>query len=77
MASLKLQNISKRYGATQVIADLSLDVAEGEFVVFLGPSGCGKTSLLRMVAGLEEASGGRILIGGRDVTQALDACSSM
>ena len=70
MASLKLQNISKRYGATQVIADLSLDVAEGEFVVFLGPSGCGKTSLLRMVAGLEEASGGRILIGGRDVTQA-------
>lgn len=70
MASLKLQNISKRYGATSVIADLSLDVAEGEFLVFLGPSGCGKTSLLRMIAGLEEVSGGRILIGDRDVTQA-------
>jgi multiple sugar transport system ATP-binding protein len=70
MASLKLQNISKRYGATNVIADLSLDVAEGEFLVFLGPSGCGKTSLLRMVAGLEEVSGGSILIGDKDVTQA-------
>ena len=70
MAGLKLENVCKRYGAVQVIADLSLDVAEGEFVVFLGPSGCGKTSLLRMVAGLEEVSGGRIFIGDRDVTHA-------
>ena len=70
MAGLKLENVCKRYGAVQVIADLSLDVAQGEFVVFLGPSGCGKTSLLRMVAGLEEVSGGRILIGDRDVTTA-------
>jgi multiple sugar transport system ATP-binding protein len=65
-----LENVCKRYGAVQVIEKLSLDVADGEFVVFLGPSGCGKTSLLRMVAGLEEVSGGRILIGDRDVTVA-------
>ncbi|MBL8278446.1 MAG: sn-glycerol-3-phosphate ABC transporter ATP-binding protein UgpC [Pelomonas sp.] len=70
MAGLKLENVCKRYGAVQVIEKLSLDVADGEFVVFLGPSGCGKTSLLRMVAGLEEVSGGRILIGERDVTTA-------
>ncbi len=70
MAGLKLENICKRYGAVQVIENLSLDVAPGEFVVFLGPSGCGKTSLLRMIAGLEEATGGRILLGDRDVTMA-------
>ncbi len=70
MAGLKLENVCKRYGAVQVIENLSLDVAQGEFVVFLGPSGCGKTSLLRMVAGLEAVSGGRILIGDRDVTHA-------
>ena len=70
MAALKLDQVCKRYGAVQVIDKLSLDVAEGEFLVFLGPSGCGKTSLLRMVAGLEEVSGGSIHIGGKDVTQA-------
>ena len=70
MAALKLEQVSKRYGAVQVIEKLSLDVEQGEFIVFLGPSGCGKTSLLRMVAGLEEVSDGRILIGGKDVTQA-------
>jgi multiple sugar transport system ATP-binding protein len=70
VAGLKLENVCKRYGAVQVIEKLSLDVAPGEFVVFLGPSGCGKTSLLRMIAGLEEVTGGRILIGDRDVTHA-------
>jgi multiple sugar transport system ATP-binding protein len=70
VAGLKLENVCKRYGTVQVIENLSLDVAEGEFVVFLGPSGCGKTSLLRIIAGLEEATGGRILIGERDVTNA-------
>ena len=70
MAGLTLENICKRYGAVQVIENLSLDVAQGEFVVFLGPSGCGKTSLLRMIAGLEEVTGGRIRIGDRDVTHA-------
>jgi multiple sugar transport system ATP-binding protein len=70
VAALKLENVCKRYGAVQVIEKLSLDVAQGEFVVFLGPSGCGKTSLLRMIAGLEEVTAGRILIGERDVTRA-------
>jgi multiple sugar transport system ATP-binding protein len=70
LAALKLEQIGKRYGAVQVIPDLSLDVAPGEFIVFLGPSGCGKTSLLRMIAGLEEVTAGRILIGGQDVTHA-------
>ena len=70
MAALKLEQIGKRYGAVQVIPDLSLDVAPGEFIVFLGPSGCGKTSLLRMIAGLEEVTAGRIEIGGKDVTHA-------
>ena len=68
MTALKLEQVSKRYGAVRVIEQLSLDVEEGEFIVFLGPSGCGKTSLLRMVAGLEEVSGGSIHIGGRNVT---------
>ena len=68
MTALKLNQVSKRYGAVRVIEQLSLDVEEGEFIVFLGPSGCGKTSLLRMVAGLEEVSGGSIHIGGRNVT---------
>jgi len=70
VAGLKLEAVSKRYGAVQVIDRLSLDVVEGEFLVFLGPSGCGKTSLLRMIAGLEEVSDGRILIGDKDVTNA-------
>jgi multiple sugar transport system ATP-binding protein len=70
LAALKLEQIGKRYGAVQVIPDLSLDVAPGEFIVFLGPSGCGKTSLLRMIAGLEEVTAGRIEIGGKDVTHA-------
>jgi len=70
VAGLKLENVCKRYGAVQVIENLSLDVTPGEFVVFLGPSGCGKTSLLRMIAGLEEVSGGRIVLGERDVTHA-------
>ncbi|MDT7836513.1 ABC transporter ATP-binding protein [Aquabacterium sp. OR-4] len=68
MSSLQLDQIGKRYGAVEVIADLSLDVRQGEFIVFLGPSGCGKTSLLRMVAGLESVTRGRVLIGGEDVT---------
>jgi multiple sugar transport system ATP-binding protein len=68
MSSLQLDHIGKCYGTVEVIPDLSLDVRQGEFVVFLGPSGCGKTSLLRMVAGLESITRGRVLIGGDDVT---------
>ncbi|HEX7985409.1 MAG TPA: sn-glycerol-3-phosphate ABC transporter ATP-binding protein UgpC [Duganella sp.] len=68
MSTLKLEQVSKRYGVTRVIDELSLEVHRGEFIVVLGPSGCGKTSLLRMVAGLEEVSGGRVMIDGKDAT---------
>ena len=70
MSGVSLRNVSKSYGAVTVIPDLSLDIAEGEFVVFVGPSGCGKSTTLRMIAGLEKVSGGQIDIAGRDVTWA-------
>ena len=66
---LSIRQVRKDFGATTVVKDFSLDVAEGEFVSFLGPSGCGKTTVLRMVAGFEEPSAGRITIGGHDVTR--------
>ena len=58
MSGLKLNDVIKRYGATQVIHGVDLDIEDGEFCVFVGPSGCGKSTLLRMVAGLEETTGG-------------------
>jgi len=64
MAELSLQQLSKRFGPTEVISNLSLDIPSGEFAVFLGPSGCGKSTLLRMIAGLEALSGGEIHLGG-------------
>ncbi|MDB5882678.1 MAG: putative type sugar transport system, ATP-binding component [Ramlibacter sp.] len=71
MAAIQLKNIVKRYGAgknaLEVIHGVSADVADREFVVIVGPSGCGKSTLLRMVAGLEEISGGEIWIGDRVV----------
>ena len=67
MASLLLQGISKHFGDTAVIHGANLEIANGEFVVFVGPSGCGKSTLLRLIAGLEEASGGDIYIGGQRV----------
>src|SRR5215813_8655698 len=68
MAGLHLERLSKSYGDIVAVADLSLDVNEGELVVLLGPSGCGKTTTLRMVAGFVDASQGRIVLGGRDIT---------
>jgi multiple sugar transport system ATP-binding protein len=68
MSGVSLRNVSKSYGAVTVIPDLSLDIAEGEFVVFVGPSGCGKSTTLRMIAGLEKVTSGQIEIAGRDVT---------
>ena len=65
---LSIQNVVKSFGPVTVVKDFNLDVAPGEFVSFLGPSGCGKTTMLRIVAGFEEPSSGRILIGGKDVT---------
>ncbi|AXA91988.1 ABC transporter ATP-binding protein [Massilia sp. YMA4] len=65
MAALSLRKLAKRYGETAVIHGVDLDIRDGEFVVFVGPSGCGKSTLLRMIAGLEEISGGELHIGGR------------
>jgi len=58
------------YGAVSVLRDIDLQVADGEFCVFVGPSGCGKSTLLRCIAGLETLSEGHLLIGGRDMTLA-------
>src|SRR5215218_1024103 len=66
-----LSEIRKSFGAVEVVNGLNLEIADGEFLVLLGPSGCGKTTALRMVAGLESATSGRILIGERDVTHVL------
>ncbi|MEO0357483.1 MAG: sn-glycerol-3-phosphate ABC transporter ATP-binding protein UgpC [Pseudomonadota bacterium] len=68
MSGVTLNNVIKKYGDVQVIHGVDLDIQDGEFCVFVGPSGCGKSTLLRMVAGLEETSGGAIHIGDRDVT---------
>ncbi|GGB04735.1 ABC transporter ATP-binding protein [Agarivorans gilvus] len=67
MSSIQLANIVKRFDDTQTIHDVNLSIEEGEFVVFVGPSGCGKSTLLRMIAGLEEISGGDISIAGKVV----------
>ncbi len=67
MANLALRNLTKSYGATEVLHGISLDVQDGEFVVFVGPSGCGKSTTLRLIAGLEESTSGTIEIGGRQV----------
>src|SRR6266542_4928324 len=70
MAEIQIQNVSKVYskGHQPAVNNVNLDVADGEFMVLLGPSGCGKTTLLRMIAGLEYPTSGRILIGGNDIT---------
>jgi ABC-type sugar transport system ATPase subunit len=67
-SGLALHGVAKRFGEVRVVQDLDLQVAPGEFVVLLGESGCGKSTTLRMIAGLETVSEGRIHIGGRDVT---------
>jgi ABC-type Fe3+/spermidine/putrescine transport system ATPase subunit len=66
--SISVQNLVKIYGANRVVSGVSLEVAKGEFVSLLGPSGCGKTTTLRCIAGLEEANGGEIAIGGEVVS---------
>ena len=69
MTGVTLNKVVKKYGDTQVIHGVNLEIDDGEFCVFVGPSGCGKSTLLRMVAGLEETTGGAICIGNRDVTR--------
>lgn len=68
MAGISIQNVYKDYGALNVLKEFSLEIADGEFVVLVGPSGCGKSTMLKILAGLEPASGGKIMIGDRDVT---------
>jgi multiple sugar transport system ATP-binding protein len=67
MASVTFEHVSKRYDGTVAVDDLNLQIAHGEFLVLVGPSGCGKTTALRMIAGLEEITDGRLLIGDRVV----------
>lgn len=68
MGNIKLERVSKSFGATRVIPGIDLDIENGEFVVFVGPSGCGKSTLLRLIAGLEDVTSGKILIDGQDAT---------
>ena len=68
MASIELKGVTKHFGETVVIPGLDLEVHDGEFMVFVGPSGCGKSTMLRMIAGLESMTSGRIDIGGDDVS---------
>jgi multiple sugar transport system ATP-binding protein len=68
VAEVKLQNVSRSFGAVRAIRDLSLTIADGEFVVLLGPTGAGKTTVLRLAAGLESPDAGAVLIGGVDMT---------
>ena len=67
-AEVRLEKITKRYGNVTAVKPLDLVIPPGSLVTLLGPSGCGKTTLLRMIAGLERSSGGKLCIGGKDVT---------
>src|SRR5512143_2547216 len=67
MASVAIRDVRKAFGTTQVIHGLDITIGDGEFVVLVGPSGCGKSTLLRMIAGLENITGGEIRIGERVV----------
>ncbi|MFU2049956.1 ABC transporter ATP-binding protein [Bordetella hinzii] len=70
MAFLRLEHVSKNYGDLCVVADMNLEVEQGEFLSLLGPSGCGKTTTLQMIAGFAEVTRGRITLDGRDITHA-------
>jgi len=68
VAAIRLDQVSKTFGAVRAVDDVALEIADGEFLVLVGPSGCGKSTLLRMIAGLEDVTGGEIWIGDREVT---------
>jgi len=68
VSAISVQHVSRLWGATRAVDDVSFEAPAGKMLVLLGPSGCGKSTTLRLIAGLEQASGGRILIGGKDVT---------
>src|SRR5216110_3143732 len=67
MSAVSLRGVRKSFGSTEVVHGVDISIADGEFCVLVGPSGCGKSTLLRMVAGLEEISGGEVRIGSRVV----------
>jgi len=67
MATVSIRDVRKHYGSTEVLHGVSVEIGDGEFVILVGPSGCGKSTLLRMIAGLENITGGEIAIGGRVV----------
>src|SRR6478735_8407183 len=69
MAAVTLSGVHKSFGSTPVVHGVDIGIADGEFCVLVGPSGCGKSTLLRMIAGLEEVSGGEIRIGARRVNE--------
>lgn len=68
MASIEFQNVTKKFGDNTVISSMNLTIEDGSFTVLVGPSGCGKTTLLRMIAGIGPQTSGRVLVGGKDVT---------
>src|SRR5215510_15216617 len=69
MADISIRGLRKNFGGLEIVHGIDLDVRNGEFLVVLGPSGCGKSTLLRLIAGLEEISGGEIAIGGKVVNR--------
>jgi multiple sugar transport system ATP-binding protein len=69
MATLELRNVSKSFGATKVLQEISVTLADGEFLVLVGPSGCGKSTLMNIVAGLEEPTNGSLALEGKDITR--------
>ena len=73
MGQITLQGVQKSFGPVHIIKGADLDITDGSFVVFVGPSGCGKTTLLRLIAGLEDVTGGSILIDGRNVVDVPDS----
>ncbi|MBF9043149.1 sn-glycerol-3-phosphate ABC transporter ATP-binding protein UgpC [Rhodobacterales bacterium HKCCE4037] len=77
MGQITLENVQKKFGEVEVIPPLNLEINDGEFVVFVGPSGCGKSTLLRLIAGLEDVTGGQITIDGADATNVPPAKRSL
>ena len=73
MAEVQLRDVKKSFGAVDIIKGIDLDIADGDFCVFVGPSGCGKSTLLRLVAGLEDITSGSLSIGGRSMTKVAPA----